>query len=506
MNISRVSLVSSLRKGDQGRCVVLPLFEEHLSPTSPLPVAGFLFDSETWFELRSFLKDRSFDAKAGAVVYHSPAGRLVIVVGMGSVKSATAESFRRVGSYVWPVLRALSVQHVLVADVECDVDLEVRASSLVEGFCLSSYVFDKYMSSKGGYSLTSLGVVVGRHTKVVQQAVQDAVELCDVVGIVRDLVNDPSEEMTPLQFAKEVRQLGKQFGCSVKVLTDAQIAAKGMTLIDTVGRASAHSNRFVVMTYRGPGVAASTTPVALVGKGVTFDTGGVNLKPSNGGFLEEMHTDMAGAATVLGAVLGCAALKIPVAVSVVMPLAENALGGDAYKPGSVLQSYAGKTVEIANTDAEGRLLLADALHYAVKDLKASTVVDVATLTGACMVALGTPCAGLVSNNDALTDALRASGDRVYERVWPLPLYEEYRADVKSDIADVRNMGKLGGGRFAGAITAATFLEHFIGEETRWAHIDIAGTATSSSAVHYAGPGATGFGVRLLVDFLRTHLS
>lgn len=260
----------------------------------------------------------------------------------------------------------------------------------------------------------------------------------------------------------------------------------------SVAKGSHQLPRFIVLEYRGG--SADKRPTVLVGKGITFDSGGISLKPREG--MERMKDDMAGAAAVMGAVMAVAGLRLPVNVIGLVPAAENLPGGGAYKPGDIVRTMSGQTVEIVNTDAEGRMILSDALFYAQR-FKPAAVIDLATLTGACLVALGSAASGVMGNDPALVKLLRRAGEATGERLWELPLWDEYGEIMKSDVADLKNAG----GPHAGTITAAWFLQRFVGK-SRWAHVDIAGTAWEEKGRPYQPKGATGVGVRLLVEYLK----
>jgi leucyl aminopeptidase len=266
-----------------------------------------------------------------------------------------------------------------------------------------------------------------------------------------------------------------------------------MNALVAVGKGSAEPPRLIVLEYKGAG--DKERPVVLIGKGITFDSGGISIKPGAG--MEEMKTDMSGGAAVLGAMEAAAALKLPVNLVVIIPTAENMPDGMAYKPGDVITSLSGQTIEITNTDAEGRLVLCDALHYAHTTYKPKTMIDLATLTGACVVALGHEASGLMGNNPRLIDRLKRAGERCGERVWELPLWDAYGEVMKSDIADLKNAGSRDGG----SITAGWFLKQFVGK-THWAHLDIAGTAWGDKHRPCSPKGATGVGVRLLIEYLK----
>jgi leucyl aminopeptidase len=271
-----------------------------------------------------------------------------------------------------------------------------------------------------------------------------------------------------------------------------EIERLGMNGLRFVGKGSVQPPRFVVMEYNG--AEKGKRPVVIVGKGITFDSGGISLKPREG--MEQMKDDMAGAAAVIGTMQAVATLKLPVNLVGLVPAAENMPDGRSYKPGDVVVTMSGKTVEINNTDAEGRMVLCDALHYAQR-YRPKALIDLATLTGACLVALGTQASGIMGNDQGLHEALKRAGQTTGERVWELPLWDEYGEAMKSDIADMKNSG----GAHAGTITAAWFLKQFVGK-AKWAHLDIAGTAWEEKGKHYLPKGATGVGVRLLVEYLR----
>ncbi len=309
-------------------------------------------------------------------------------------------------------------------------------------------------------------------------------------NLARALANEPGNTLTPREFAKRASAIASEAGVQVEVLDETQIEQLGMGLLLGVARGSAEPPRLMVFRYDPPGAPASPV-LGLVGKGITFDTGGISIKPADG--MERMKDDMAGGAAVACAMRAIALLKAPVRVIGIVPTTENMPGGKAIKPGDILKSAAGKTVEVINTDAEGRLILGDGLWYA-RQLGATHLVDVATLTGACVVALGKITSGLFGTPDAWVDQVRRVADRAGDRVWPMPIFEEYKDALKSEIADFTNTG----GRPAGSITAAMFLKEFTGG-LPWAHIDIAGTAWADEAKPYLPKGASGVAVRTLAE-------
>ena len=311
--------------------------------------------------------------------------------------------------------------------------------------------------------------------------------IAHAISFAKDLANLPGNMCTPSYLADQARALGTRANLTVTVLEEADMQALGMGALLAVARGTHEPAKLLVLEYRGKGTAA---PIVLVGKGVTFDSGGISIKPAAS--MDEMKFDMCGAATVLATVQAAAELKLPINIVGLVPTTENMPGGSAIKPGDIVTSLSGQTIEILNTDAEGRLILCDALTYAER-FKPAAVIDIATLTGACVIALGAQAGGLMSNSETLSHELDAAGQTAADRVWPLPLWEEYQKQLDSNFADMANIG----GREAGTITAACFLSRFA-ESYPWAHLDIAGIAYKSGKEK----GATGRPISLLVEFLR----
>ncbi len=356
-----------------------------------------------------------------------------------------------------------------------------------------AYKFLRYKQKSDAPALEKI-VVLGKKDDATQQALDRGVAVANAVAWARDLVNEPAGAMTPTQLAEEARRAAEQGGLDFEVLDEVEIANQGLGGLLGVSLGSDQPPRLVKLTYTPP--TKPTATVALVGKGITFDSGGLSLKPAEG--METMKTDMSGAAAVIGAMSVLRQVGVPVKVIGFVPTTENMPGGRAIKPGDVLKIRNGKTVEVLNTDAEGRLILADGLSLAAEE-KPDAVIDLATLTGACMVALGIKVAGLMGNDDAWIGQVRDAAERAGESVWHLPLPQEYRKDLDSEIADLKN---ISGGRYGGALTAGLFLSEFI-EGIPWAHLDIAGPARAPSEDGYITKGGTGFGVRTLVEVLST---
>jgi leucyl aminopeptidase len=368
-------------------------------------------------------------------------------------------------------------------------------TAVAEGFLLAGYRFDRYKRERKPSVVERLLVVGERAAKpaVWKPALEAADHVAGLVFAARDLVNEPPSIATPSYIAAHAERLAVETpGLKVEVWAGRRLEREGLAGLLAVARGAREEPRFVQLRYAPAGAKRR---VALVGKGITFDSGGLSLKPAKS--METMKYDMAGAATVLSAVAAVARLGLPIAVTAYAPTTENLPGEHAQKPGDVITFMNGKTAEVLNTDAEGRLVLADALALAART-KPDVIVDLATLTGAARVALGAGYAAVLGNDQATIDALLAAGRAVGEPLWQLPLAREYREDIRSAIADVKNVG----GPEAGTITAALFLEEFVGD-ARWAHLDIAGPAFAERDTPLAGKGATAFGVRLLVEWLRT---
>ena len=382
---------------------------------------------------------------------------------------------------------------------DTDVDVEAAATAVAEGAALASYRFDAYRSGENPGPLDTL-TVVGAPSDVsrVAAGVARGTRVAESVALARDLVNEPPSSLTPERFADTfVRRFADVAEVSVEVWDEERIVAERLGGLLGVARGSAQPPRLVKVEYRpvDPVEIDGRVPhLALVGKGITFDSGGLSLKTATG--METMKTDMGGAAAVMSAVDAVAALGARIRVTAITPLTENMPGGSATKPGDVLTTRLGKTIEVLNTDAEGRLVLADGLALAV-EAGPDAIVDVATLTGAAVVALGKEIAGLLGNDDTLIGQVRAAGERAGEALWPLPLPDDYRSHIESEIADMRNMGRPGQ---AGATSAAMLLREFVGE-VPWAHLDIAGPARSDENQRYLTKGGTGFGVRTLVALI-----
>lgn len=380
---------------------------------------------------------------------------------------------------------------VTTAVAEADADA-IRA--FVEGYLLACYRHPRTTNRPNGPGPAVELILLG---DVDPEAVERARRTARATWLARTLTATPASVATPQWLADRAVQAAADAGCDVEVLGPAELVDRGFRSIIAVGQGSAAGPRLVTVRYRPADRAQDAMRIALVGKGITFDTGGLSIKPRDA--MIPMKTDMAGAAVVLATVLAAAEAGLPHEVIAVLPLAENAVGADSYRPGDVVRSYGGTTIEVVNTDAEGRMVLADVLEHVDRDLDPDVVVDVATLTGAATAGLGKVHGALLTADDGLADDLIAAGVRSGEPLWRLPLVEDYRSALDSPIADVRHVSgdpTVG----AGAITAALFLQRFAGDR-RWAHLDVAGPARASAARAEIPEGATGFGVRVLLDWL-----
>ena len=387
-------------------------------------------------------------------------------------------------------------QRVVIAVPKAEV-LGIPAERIIraigEGACLANHIFDKYKAKAEKKPLKEIFLrVETRPSAAIKSLLQNVETICRATHQAREWVSTPSNDKVPAQLAAMITKATQISGLKTSVMDESQLKKKKFGALLAVSVGSAHSPKLVEIAY-APKNAKKT--IVLVGKGVTFDTGGINLKQSAG--LDLMKIDMSGAAVVAATMMAISRLKPKHRVVGVMPLVENMPSGSAIRPGDIVRSFSGKTVEIGNTDAEGRLILIDAMAYAIKKYKPHTLIDLATLTGACMVGLGERIAGVFSKDNTLSEAIVASGERTHERCWPMPLPEDYKKLLDSDLADISNMPSS---RYGGAITAALFLSEFV-VGTRWAHIDIAGPAFDKKGSDYCGPGGTGFGVRLVCDLI-----
>ena len=498
----------------------LPVLEARTSPTSvdteivavfqdarKKPVSPRGPYSKT---LERFSKGDAFNGRAGATQYVRFGGKgsseSVLFVGMGQGSELTEEKARIAGGSTWSKIIA---EKVKIAAVNVDAFWEARGikpeitharliRAFAEGMILGAYEFSKYKAKKddkydGPSKLAFVTKDKSFKTSLTNELAQ-VQALGEAANITRDWSNEPSNFGTPEYYANESKRLAKEYGLTCKILTEHDCEKEKMGLFIGVGQGAEREGRIVVLEYTPKGVKNPKT-IALVGKGVTFDSGGISIKPS--ARMEEMKHDMTGAATIMGATLLAAKWQVPNKIIAILAFTENMPDGSAIQPGNVLTSRAGKTVEVINTDAEGRLILADALDYA-QDFKPDAIIDAATLTGAVSIALGKMCCAILGNDEQLIEAVRNAGAVNSERIWQLPLYDEYFDDLKSDYADMKNSAN---DSYGGTIRGAAFLKQFIKGSTKWAHLDIAATAYHMSHLsYYPKRGASGAYVRTLAQF------
>ncbi len=455
------------------------------------------FDKQLNNSIEKAEKQKEFSGELLHTKILSTLGRLpfdqLLLVGLGKQKEFTIERLRRAAATAVLAAKNLGVKQYAtnLQSVELNKTLEEKICAVTQATILATYQFIEYKTvDKNKIKFIDIFEIAQEdNTKEAENALKKSKIITQAVCLARDMVNHPACVMTPQKIAEIAKTLPKQV--KVTIHDKKTLEKMGMNAILAVNKGSVIEPKLIILEYS----AGKGKPIALVGKGVTFDSGGLDIKTADG--METMKTDMAGAATVLATIKAAAELDLRVNLVGVLPCTENMPGANAYKPGDVIKTLNGKTIEVLNTDAEGRVILADALCYAEK-FSPSHIIDLATLTGACVIALGNNVGGIMGQDFELIQDLIESGDNCGEKIWELPLLEEFKEAIKSDIADIRNISTLG--RAAGAITGATFLSNFV-EKTPWAHLDIAGPAFCTEDQEYLRKGATGFGVRLLIDFL-----
>jgi len=432
------------------------------------------------------------------MLYHPASVKAVRVLflGLGKIAEITPETLRKAAGKAVKKAIQLEVSDIVISPPSVaglSFDFAAAVEALFEGAYLGNHIFDHYKKKKKETPLKTIAILTDAHGAETCQKIPYRVEtICKSTILAREWVSMPPNEKRPDRFARSITKAADKEDLAVTVLDEPELKKNKMGGILAVGAGSRSRARMVILDYHPK---KSRKTYALVGKGVTFDSGGINIK--SGSTLAEMKLDMAGAASVAATLIAAARLKPDYRVVGLIPVVENMPSGDAARPGDIIRTYTGKTVEIGNTDAEGRLILIDALAYAERRYKPEVMIDMATLTGACIMALGEKIAGVFANDPKLSEIMVSAGEMVHERCWPLPMPADYREHLKSDFADLRNIGNS---RYGGAITAALFLSEFV-EKARWAHIDIAGPAYAKKGNDYCGAGGTGFGVRLFIEAL-----
>jgi leucyl aminopeptidase len=490
----QISSALSHKQRKNADVVVVPVWQDKKKPE--VACLGDEFASLIKFPLDS----GDFRGKEGeSLLLYRTQGkeRRVLLVGLGNKKDCLPDTLRLSYASAIKAMRARKMKSANFLFPETDLmGWEILCQAVIEGVLLTSYSFDQLKGeSSKEESLPSLEKICFCGLDKADHGLLKKTEtIVQSVNFVRDLVNGNADDVNVDTFKKIAKDFEKKFPQVKAVILDKKALEKEkMGLILAVGRASTRDPALIILEYMGN--PHSKEKIAIIGKGVTFDTGGLNIKGT--GAIETMKCDMAGAGVALGIIQAAAELKLKVNLISVIAATENAIGPASYKPGDVYRSHSGKTVEITNTDAEGRLVLADAISYLQENYEPSQMIDLATLTGGVIVALGEEATGLFSNDDMLAKRLEKSGERTHERLWRLPLYPEYKDYLKSTIADIKNSGP----RKASSGSGATFIQYFVKKTIPWAHLDIAGTAYLSELKPYHPTAATGVGIRLLVDFL-----
>ena len=474
---------------------------ELLHETTDLAVLASFEDGPLPAEVADLIEPADFRGKAKQTLLLYPRGssapRRLLLVGLGPRAKATADTLRQAGAIAVQQARAIQVSaFTLGVNGELPLAAELAAQALAEGIELGAYRYDRYrtgLTDEQRFAVERATIITSGADAAMRSGVATGQAIARGVAFARDLVNTPGGVLTPAAFGDEALALGERTGLKVTVLDKAQLVAGGFGGILSIGQGSVNDPRLIIMEY---GEAKAGVPtICLVGKGLTFDSGGLSLKPAE--FMMTMKSDMGGGGAVFGAMQAVAELKLPLHVVGLVPSAENMPGANAVRPDDVVTTLSGKTVEVLNTDAEGRIILADGLFYAQR-YKPAAIIELSTLTGAIIIALGSHAIGMMGTNQELADQISQSGEASAERVWQLPLWDEYHEMIKSQIADIKNIG----GRAAGSITAGAFLAAFVGDYP-FVHLDIAGTAYAEKpAKPYDSYGGTGVGVRLISEFLR----
>jgi leucyl aminopeptidase len=476
---------------------ILGRFEDEKSMTQALT----RLDKSLKGIVKESIDSKEFKGKPNEILLLHTIGMLpsrrLMLVGLGKKDEFRLDTLRKAMASAARKGKAIHVKSITIGleiDRIRDHPVEDLARAVVEGLVLGLYRFGDYSAEEeNAGEVKSIQIIVEdpKSLRAARKGVGVGQIVAESVNLTRDLNNTPGNRATPGYLAGKARSIARRHGLTCTVMNHRELEKRKMGAILAVGGGSDRKPRLIVLQHKGGGRAGEK--IVLVGKGVTFDSGGISIKP--GAEMDKMKYDKSGAVVVMGVMSAVARLGIPLNVIGIIPAAENLPSGTAYRPGDILKTYSGKTVEVINTDAEGRLIMADALSFGLK-YKPAAMIDIATLTGACVIALGSVAAGLMGNNDDLQAELVGSGERTGERVWRLPLWDEYREFLKSEHAEIKNVG----GREGSVITAGKFLQEFV-EDVPWAHLDIAGTSWSDKGGPYIPKGSTGMGVRLLVDFL-----
>ena len=494
----RISVKFGAAEKESTDVIVISLFEN----TKKIPSELSSLDKASGGFISNLLQNKDFTGKLNETVmiptYKKAIPKRILLVGLGKTTELSSDKVRQAAGTATRVIQGKkfkSPSMLLYKTEYKGISIEDITRSVVEGVLLSLYNFTMYKTLKKEDK-----AVINNFTLIVQKkdvlakvksVAKNTQTVAEAVCFTRDIVNMAGSDATPTFLANKAKEIAKKTGVKCRTLSRPDMKRLGMGGILNVSRGSSQPPKFIILEYNTRKKNSDT--IVLIGKGVTFDSGGISLKPGSG--MDLMKADMSGAAAVLGAFKAISNLKPANHIVGLVPCTENMPSGSALKPGDIIKCMSGKTVEILNTDAEGRLILADAIAYA-KRYKPDAVIDLATLTGACVAALGTFTSGMLGNNDKLKERVKQAGEKSHERVWELPLWKEYYELIKSNIADIKNTG----GRYAGTITAACFLGEFV-EDFPWVHLDIAGTFLVEKDTPYIRKGATGVGVRLLTQLI-----
>ena len=471
--------------------IIVPLFEDNLN----------FRDEEINRKLKRLERRELFYGNFGEILNITGVKdeiQNVIFLGLGEDEKLNKERLRRVFGKVQKYIESLKGKKIFIEFVKSkNISIEDSVRAMIEGLSLSNYKFNKYKSDREKIDETDVSITIGGHNlehKDYSDIVEESKILVETVFNARDLVNEPSNVIYPETLAEEAVKFSKRYGFEIEIINHKKIEELQMNSFLAVGKSSIHKPKVIVMRYFGDKDNLDQK-LGLIGKGLTYDSGGYSLKPSNS--MVDMKSDMGGAATVIGAISAIAKRKLKINVVAVVAACENVIGNEAYKPGDIISSMAGKNIEILNTDAEGRLTMIDAVTYAIREEHITEIIDVATLTGAALVALGNDVTAVVTNNDSFYKELEKAFISTGEKMWNLPNFDDYKTLIKSDIADLKNTG----GRYGGTITAGLFVGEFV-ENKPWLHLDRAGPAYITVPWDYCPKGGTGAGVRTLYELAK----
>jgi leucyl aminopeptidase len=465
---------------------------------SSLSLSGITLDFDPL--IREIIASKEFNAKSGSIcLIHNNAGsniKRALLLGLGDKKNFNPEKMRNLIGKVVNKSKELGInEFALIPFKNMDQD---HLSATVEGIKLSDYLFNNYKTDEDEVDLNQVRILIKNDLEKNQNTIHDSTIVSDAVIFCRNISNLPPNDCSPKDLANFSVNLSNNQKVKVRIIENGEMESYGLGGILAVGKGSSSSPKLIIIEYSGS--TKNEKPIVIVGKAVTFDTGGISIKPSEK--MDEMKFDKCGGCDVLGIMKAVSDLNLDNNVIGIIPSVENMPSGSSYRPGDIIKMYNRKTVEVLNTDAEGRIILADALAFAVKTFQPKAIIDMATLTGAAIIALGTNVAAMMGNDKELVTKIIEYSNQTGEKIWELPLYDEYKEQLKSSNADMKNIG----GRSAGAITAGAFLSNFV-DETPWVHLDIAGTAWNQEGTQektYNPKGATGFGIRTIVKYIRNN--